>query len=101
MEVVDAVDLSLQKSRTIDVHQQQLTQQLAFRGTMAALGCGLLLAGFAVTVFITLLGGAEGAGGRKMLPGWHLVLAVVLLVFLLLQAVPLLATKRKKNPTRE
>jgi hypothetical protein len=98
MEVVDAVDLSLQKGRTIDVYQQQLTQQLAFRGTMAALGCGLLLVGFAVTVFITLVGGAEGAGGRKMLPAWHLVLAVLLLVFLLLQAVPLLATKAKKNP---
>jgi hypothetical protein len=101
MEVVDAVDLSLQKGRTIDVYQQQLTQQLAFRGTMAALGCGLLLVGFAVTVLITLLGGAEAAGGRKMLPGWHLVLAVVLLVFLLLQAIPLLATKAKKNPLRE
>jgi hypothetical protein len=101
MEVVDAVELSLQKGRTIDVHQQQLTQQLAFRGTMAALGCGLLLVGFAVTVFITLLGGAEGAGGRKMLPGWHLVLAVVLSVFLLLQAIPLLASKAKKKQARE
>jgi predicted dehydrogenase len=101
MEVVDAVELSLQKGRTIDVHQQQLTQQLAFRGTMAALGCGLLLVGFVVTVFVTLLGGAEGAGGQKMIPAWHIMLAVVLLVFLLLQAVPLLASKAKKKPARE
>ena len=98
MEVVDAVDLSLQKGRTIDVHQQQLTEQLAFRGTMAALGCGLLLVGFAVTVFITLLGGAEGPGGQKFLPAWPMVLLVVLSLFLLLQAVPLLASKAKKKP---
>jgi hypothetical protein len=101
MEVVDSVDLSLQKGRTIDVHQQQLTQQLAFRGMMAALGCGLLLVGFVVTVLVTLLGGAEGAGGRKIFPGWHLVLALVLSMFLLLQAVPLLASRAKKKPARE
>jgi hypothetical protein len=98
MEVVDAVELSLQKGRTIDVHQQQLTERLAFRGTMAALGCGLLLVGFAVTVFVTLLGGAEGPGGQKFLPAWPMVLLVVLSLFLLLQAVPLLATKAKKKP---
>jgi hypothetical protein len=101
MEVVDAVDLSLQKGRTIDVHQQQLTQQLAFRGTMAALGCGLLLVGFAATVLITLLGGAEGIGGRKILPAWHLILAILLSVFLLLQAIPLLASKSKRKAPRE
>jgi hypothetical protein len=96
MEVVDAAELSLQKGRTIDVHQQQLTERLAFRGTMAALGCGLLLVGFAVTVFVTLLGGAEGLGGRKFLPAWPAVLLVVLSLFLLLQAVPLLSSKTKK-----
>src|SRR6185369_14171148 len=37
MEVVDAAQLSLQKGRTIEVFQQQLTEKLAFRGTMAAI----------------------------------------------------------------
>ena len=65
MEVVDAVNLSLEKGRTIDVFQQQLTEQLAFRGAMAAIGCGLLIVGFAVIVLVTMLGGAEGAAGRR------------------------------------
>jgi hypothetical protein len=97
MEVVDAVTLSLEKGRTIDVFQQQLTEQLAFRGAMAALGCGLILVGFVVIVFITLLGGAEGAAGRRVLPSWPIGLLCVLAFFLLLQAVPLLASQSKKR----
>jgi hypothetical protein len=101
MEVVDAVDLSLQKGRTIEVHQRQLTERLAFRGTMAAVGCGLLLVGFVVTVLVTLLGGAEGPAGRKILPSWPIVLLVVLSLFLLLQAVPMLASKTREKPEGE
>jgi predicted dehydrogenase len=97
MEVVDAVNLSLEKGRSIDVFQQQLTEQLAFRGAMAALGCGLLLVGFVVILLITLLGGAEGAAGRRVLPSWPVVLLCVLAFFLLLQAVPLLASNSKRR----
>jgi hypothetical protein len=91
MEVVDAVTLSLEKGRTIDVFQQQLTERLAFRGAMAALGCGLLLVGFAVV----LLGGAEGAAGQRLVPFWPAALLAVLAFFLLLQAIPFLASKSK------
>jgi predicted dehydrogenase len=97
MEVVDAVNLSLEKGRSIDVFQQQLTEQLAFRGAMAALGCGLLLVGFVVILLITLLGGAEGAAGRRVLPSWPVALLCVLAFFLLLQAVPLLASNSKRR----
>jgi hypothetical protein len=95
MEVVDAVTLSLEKGRTIDVFQQQLTERLAFRGAMSALGCGLLLVGFAVVVLVTVLGGAEGAAGQRLVPFWPIALLAVLAFFLLLQAVPLLAAKSK------
>jgi hypothetical protein len=95
MEVVDAVELSLQKGRTIEVFQQQLTERLAFRGTMAALGCGLLLIAFLAVVIIAIVGGAEGIVREKMLPSWPLILLSVLAFFLFLQAVPLLAQKSK------
>jgi hypothetical protein len=97
MEVVDAVELSLEKGRTIDVYQQQLTERLAFRGTMAAAGCGLLLLGFVAAVLVTLLGGAEGAVGHRLLPAWPLVLLALLALFLVMQAIPLLVQKRKGN----
>ncbi len=97
MEVVDAVELSLQKGKTIDVFQQQLTEQLAFRGWMAAFGCGLLLVAFAALVVVAVLGGAEFAMGQRIIPFWPFVLLAVLAFFLLLQAIPLLASKRRKS----
>jgi len=99
MEVVDAVELSLQKGRTIEVFQQQLTERLAFRGTMAAFGCGLLLLAFLAVVVIAILGGAEGMVREKIAPAWPLLLLAILAFFLLLQAIPLLAQKRRdKEP---
>jgi hypothetical protein len=95
MEVLDAVELSLEKGRTIDVFQQQLTQRLAFRGTMAALGCGLLMIGFMAVVFVTILGGAERQGQPPLVPGWPMLLLAVLALFLLLQVVPLLVRQSK------
>ncbi len=93
MEVVDAAELSLQKGRTIEVYQQQLTERLAFRGTMAAIGCGLLLIAFVAVIVVAILGGAEGIVRQRLIPSWPLLLLAVLAFFLLLQAVPLLARK--------
>src|SRR5262249_40354800 len=97
MEVVDAVELSLQKGRTIEVFQQQLTERLAFRGTMAAFGCGLLLLAFFAVVIVAVLGGAEGMLQGKIAPAWPLLLLAVLAFFLLLQAIPFLAQKSKQR----
>jgi hypothetical protein len=97
MEVVDAVDLSLEKGRSIDVFQQQLTERMAFRGTMAAFGCGLLLVGFMALVVITMLGGAERQGRAPLLPAWEVVLLAVLAFFLLLQVIPLLVHKAREG----
>ena len=93
MEVVDAAELSLQKGRTVEVFQQQLTERLAFRGTMAALGCGLLLLAFLVLVGVGIIGGIEGIQRRQLVTSWSIVLLAMLAFFLLLQAVPFLAGK--------
>ncbi len=97
MEVVDAATLSLQKGRTIEVFQQQLTERLAFRGTMAAIGCGLLLLAFMVLVAVGIFGGIEGNDRRQLIDSWSIVLLALLAFFLLLQAVPFLAGKSKRD----
>ena len=85
VEIVDAIQLSLQRGRTVDVHHQQLTEQLAFRGMMSIFGCGLLLLGFLILL-------AAGVLGDTFYPPlfawWPVGLAVLLVLFLLLQLVP-------------
>jgi predicted dehydrogenase len=100
MEIVDAIELSLQKGRTIEVYPQQLTEQLAFRGTMAAFGCGLLLLGLLVLAVAGILGDALNV---PLMHYWPWALLAVLAVFLLLQTVPWLAGKRqgKTPPTSD
>jgi hypothetical protein len=98
MEVIDAIELSLEKCRTLDVHQQQFTERLAFRGTMAALGCGVLLVGFAVLTLVSLFGAAEGNEHRRLISSWPIILLAVLAFFLLLQCAPLLIAKKKRGP---
>lgn len=93
MEVVDAAELSLQKGRSVDVYHQQLTEKLAFRGTMAALGFGLLFLGLAVMVVAGVLGDVVRV---PFVRHWPLVLLGVLALFLLLQGVPLLVTKKRQ-----
>jgi hypothetical protein len=92
MEVVDAVELSLQKGRTIPVHPQQLTEQLAFRGMMSAIGCGILMLAFVLLFVVGFFGDVLGQGFARR--AWPFVLLALLAVFLLLQTVPWLATKK-------
>jgi H+/Cl- antiporter ClcA len=101
MEVVDAVELSLEKGRTLDVHQQELTERLAFRGTMAAMGCGLLMVGFFVFIIVSLFGAAEGEQRTKLISSWPAILLAVLAFFLLLQCAPLLVRRAKPSAERD
>jgi predicted dehydrogenase len=92
MEVVDAIELSLQKGRTIEIYPQLLTEQLAFRGVMSAFGCGLLF----VMLFVVLVAGVLGdALNIPLIRFWPWALLLVLAIFLLLQVVPWLAGKSR------
>lgn len=98
MEVADTIELSLQKGRTIEVHQQRLTEQLAFRGTMAAFGCGLLLFTLFVLVAAGILGDLVFPGLRLAVGAfWPVALLAVLALFLLMQAAPWLVKRRRPD----
>jgi hypothetical protein len=92
MEVADVVELSLQKGKTIEVLHQQLTEDLAFRGTMSALGCGLLMAMLLGVVAAGIIGDALG---WQIARHWPMLLLVVFGVFLLAQFVPKLFPPRE------
>jgi hypothetical protein len=70
----------------IEVQHQQVTEQLAFKGIMSALGCGLLLVGMLVMIVAGILGDTFGVPLRRY---WPIGLLALLALFLVLQLVPI------------
>lgn len=93
VELADTVPRSLAKGRAIDLHQEEYSELGTFRGTMASLGCGIILAALVLVVMAALVGGLAhefGWGFGGWLAGtWPLVALVALGGFLLLQLLPL------------
>jgi myo-inositol 2-dehydrogenase/D-chiro-inositol 1-dehydrogenase len=94
VELAETVPRSLAKGRGIDLHQEEFTEIGTFKGTMASLGCGIVLLALAVIVGATLLGGiARQTGwefGERLAGLWPMVVLVAMGIFLLLQFLPAL-----------
>jgi len=90
MELTDTIEISLRRGRMIEVHQQQLTEQMAFRGTMSALGCGVLLL---LPPLLLFCGWVAGLVGLPVAKYWPHGLLVLLVIFLGLQLIPKLLFK--------
>ena len=95
MELTDSIEISLRRGRMIDVHDQQLTEQLAFKGTMSALGCGLLLL---IVPGLLVLGWIAGLVGIPLAEYWPHLLLIILALFLGLQLLPKLLAKPPADP---
>ena len=91
VEVADALERSMQKGRTIELHFEQFSEESTFRGLMTSLGCGLLIAGLFVALVAGLVGDAFDIGPAH---GWHYLVLAVLVLFLLLQLIPRLIIDR-------
>ena len=102
IELAETVPRSLARGRAVDLHQEEFTEIGTFRGTMASLGCGLVLATLLVLVLATLVGGvAREAGwewGERIAGIWPQVVLAVLGLFLALQVLPLLIGPRTPPP---
>ena len=94
MELTDTIEISLRRGRMIEVHNQQLTEQLAFKGTMSAVGCGVLLV---LPPLLLLCGWLAEKMGLPVADYWEHALLALLAVFLLLQFLPRLLLK-PNNP---
>ncbi len=94
IELADTVPRSLAKGRAIDLHQEEYSELGTFRGTMASLGCGIILAALGLLLVAALVGGlANEFGwdlGKRIAGAWPVVALVVLGGFLVLQILPLL-----------
>ncbi len=94
VELAETVPRSLAKGRGIDLHQEEFTEIGTFKGTMASLGCGIVLLALAMVVVATVLGGiARQTGwewGEHLAGIWPLIVLGAMGLFLLLQFLPLL-----------
>lgn len=94
-EVAEAVDRSLARGRTIELFNEQHTEEQSFKGVMAMGGCLLLMMALAVVGLATIVEGLQLP--LRDWPAWHwwpVALLVPVVVFLLLQLLQL-AVKRE------
>lgn len=97
MELVDTIEISLRRGRMIDVHHPQLSEELAFKGTMSAAGCGMLLV---LPPLLLALGWLAGLVGLPVAQYWPHVLLALLAAFLAVQVLSklLLRKSNKDSP---
>jgi predicted dehydrogenase len=85
MELTDALERSVKRGRTIDLHYEEHTEQGTFKGMMAATGCALLIGALVLVIIAT-----TAVNLNVPLAGaWPYLLLGVLVIFLLLQPLKL------------
>jgi myo-inositol 2-dehydrogenase/D-chiro-inositol 1-dehydrogenase len=85
LELADAVERSVKKGRTVDLHFEDHTEHSTFKGMMAAGGCLVLMLALGVVIFATTAVNL----GVPLAHYWPYVLLVVLGGFLMLQLLKL------------
>jgi hypothetical protein len=94
IELAETVPRSLTKGRAIDLHQEEFSEIGTFKGTMASLGCGIVLAALFILILAALVGGiAKEAGwafGERIASAWPGFVLTAFVLFLVLQVLPLL-----------
>jgi len=98
IELAETIPRSLSRGRGIDLHQEEFTEIGTFKGTMASLGCGIVLLALLIAVVATMLGGiARQIGwdwGERLAGIWPLLVLAAMGLFLLLQLLPLLVANQ-------
>jgi predicted dehydrogenase len=93
VELADTIDRALDKGRTIELHQEDYTEEATFKGTMASVGCAILICGLLLFVLGAALA-KMGVPGASYTP--HLLL-LIMAFFLGLQLLRL-AFPAASNP---
>jgi len=93
LELADAVERSLRRGRTVELHYEDHTEEASFKGIMAAGGCGLLLLALLLVVAAT----TAAHFGLPLAQFWPVGLLLVLGAFLAMQFLTL-AFPRNPSP---
>ena len=96
VELMETIDRSLKRGRTIDLHNEDYSEAGTFKGLMASLGCGLLIVGLLLIMGIALAEDAARALKVRipLIDKWPYLLVGLLAVFLMLQFLSLVMKKK-------
>ncbi|TSA06652.1 MAG: hypothetical protein D4R77_05855 [Planctomycetaceae bacterium] len=101
IELAETVPRSLDRNRSIELHREEFSEIGTFKGTMASLGCGLVLIVLGVLFVATLLGAIAREAGwewAEWIAGiWPQVVLSILGMFLALQILPWFIEDRRKS----
>jgi len=92
IELMETIDRSLKRGRTIDLHREEYSEQGTFKGLMASAGCGLLIAGLLLLMGIALVEDIARVMKVRipLIDKWPYILLALLGVFLAMQLFSLL-----------
>jgi hypothetical protein len=97
VELAETIDRSLDRGRVIELHHDDFSEESTFKGTMAAMGCGLLL----VAAIVMATGSVAGYLGLGIADYWPHTLLLTLGLFLGVQFFLRLARRREKPGAAE
>lgn len=111
IELAETVPRSLLRGRAIDLHREEFSEIGTFKGTMASLGCAIVLGGLLVLVMAAVLGvvasqmkaeGQELQRGllRTVVGAWPIAVLAVMLLFLAIQFLPVLTGISREDDGR-
>ena len=87
IELAETIDRSLRRGRAVEIKVDEASEESNFKGTMAALGCGLLLVGMFVLFLVGMAHSLKGLveWPAQLLDQWPKLLLGLLGLFLALQ----------------
>jgi predicted dehydrogenase len=101
VELAEAIDLSLARGRTIELHEEEFSDIGTFKGVMTSVGCGLLVAVIALVIVVAMVHLlAVQAGWNQLaarLDNWPYLLLVLCGIYLLLQSLVFIGKPRHKT----
>ena len=99
VELAETIDRSLAKGRTIDLHNEQFSEVGTFKGTMASVGCALLIVGLMMVLAVAVLRAIAVQAGwnwlAAKLDAWPYLLLAVCAIFLFLQLLVFIGRPRE------
>lgn len=81
LELVEAVERSMRRGRTVELYHEEASEQGTFHGVMSAVGCLLLMLSIGLAILASMVGWLK----LRIANLWPYALLAILVVFLLMQ----------------